>query len=226
MNLPWFVARAAGLVAWALLALSVTWGFLVSTRVLGRRPRARWLLDLHRFLGGLACIFVGIHLTAIHLDSYVEFSPVQLFVPLTSEYRPVAVAYGIVGFYLLLAIEITSLVMKRLPKLAWQVIHVCSYPLFVLATVHLLTAGTEATNVAVVLVAAVVLAEVTVFAMFRMGTSRRRAEPAPAAEAIGVPPSSPARPSATVPAPARLGSDPLRELDPVSQSTGPFPQRS
>ena len=33
MNLPWYVARAAGLVSWALLVLSMTWGFLLQTRL-------------------------------------------------------------------------------------------------------------------------------------------------------------------------------------------------
>jgi DMSO/TMAO reductase YedYZ heme-binding membrane subunit len=179
VNLPWYVARAAGLVAWALLTVSLTWGFLLSSRVLGRRPRAKWLLDLHRFLGGLAVVFVGVHVGALLLDSFVPFSPVQLLVPFTSDYRPLAVAWGIVGFYLLVAVEVTSLLMKRLPTRTWHLIHLLSYPLFAVATVHLLTAGTESGNPIVVWVAVLAATEVTVFATIRL--LWRREGPSPAA---------------------------------------------
>jgi hypothetical protein len=66
-QLPWFVARAGGIVAWALTAGSVIWGLLLSTRPLGRRPRPAWLFDLHRFLGGLAVIFTAVHVLAVAL---------------------------------------------------------------------------------------------------------------------------------------------------------------
>ena len=37
-HLTWYMARSAGLVAWALLAASMLWGLALSSRVLGRRP--------------------------------------------------------------------------------------------------------------------------------------------------------------------------------------------
>ncbi|MSW45983.1 MAG: ferredoxin-NADPH reductase, partial [Actinobacteria bacterium] len=48
----WYVSRSAGIVGWALCAASVLWGMALSTRALGRKPSAPWLLDLHRFIGG------------------------------------------------------------------------------------------------------------------------------------------------------------------------------
>lgn len=146
MNLAWNVSRAAGLVSWALLALSMGWGLLLSTSVLGRHPGPRWLLDVHRFLGGLAVIFVGVHVVALLADRYVPFTPTQVLVPLTSSYRPAAVAAGIVAMYLLVAVEATSLVRRHLPRRLWRAVHLLSYALFVLGTVHLLTAGTDSAN--------------------------------------------------------------------------------
>lgn len=146
MNLAWNVSRAAGLVSWVLLALSLAWGLLLATSVLGRRPGPRWLLDVHRFLGGLAVIFVGVHVAGLLADRYVPFTPTQVLVPLTSSYRPAAVAAGIVAMYLLVAVEATSLVRRHLPKRLWRAVHLLSYALFVLGTVHLLTAGTDAAN--------------------------------------------------------------------------------
>jgi len=111
---PWYVARAAGLVSWALLAAATLWGLALSTRALGDRPRANWLLDLHRWLGGTALAFTGVHVVALLADQYVHFGVAEILVPFTSSWHPVAVAWGVVAAYLLLAVELTSLARNRL----------------------------------------------------------------------------------------------------------------
>ena len=113
-QLPWYVARAAGIVAWALLAASVLWGLAMTTRALGPKPKRPWLLDLHRFLGGLALVFTAIHVVAIMGDSYVHFGLAEALVPLASKWHPIPVAFGIVGIYLLAAVEFTSLLRSRI----------------------------------------------------------------------------------------------------------------
>jgi predicted ferric reductase len=147
-KLWWYVARSSGLVAWWLVAASVFWGLLLSTRLLNRKPTPAWLLDLHRFLGGLSLVFTGVHLGGLVADNYTHFGPADLLVPFASDWRPGAVAWGVVGFYLLLAIEITSLFMRRIPKRIWRKVHMTSFGLFVLSTVHAFTAGTDHNNVA------------------------------------------------------------------------------
>jgi DMSO/TMAO reductase YedYZ heme-binding membrane subunit len=145
-HLTWYAARSAGLVAWGLAAASVIWGLLLSSRVFGRRPRPSWLLDLHRYLGGLAVIFTAVHVIAIVADSYVSFGLTDVLVPLASSWHPVAVAWGIVGMYLLVAIEVTSLVRDRIPTTIWRRVHYLSFPLLMLASVHGLSAGTDGTS--------------------------------------------------------------------------------
>ena len=148
-KLWWYVARASGLVAWWLVAASVLWGLLLSTRLLKRRPAPAWLLDLHRFLGGTAVVFTAVHLLGLVADSYAHFGPAELFVPLASKWRPGPVAWGVVALYVLVAVEATSLAMKRMPRKWWRAVHMSSFGLFVLSTVHALSAGTERTNPAV-----------------------------------------------------------------------------
>ena len=63
---------------------------------------------MHKFLGVLTLVFVGVHVGAILLDDFVHFSVVDVLVPFASSWHPVAVACGVVGMYLLLAIQITS----------------------------------------------------------------------------------------------------------------------
>lgn len=161
-HLAWYASRAAGLVAWGLLSASVIWGLLLSTRLLRGRPTPRWLLDLHRFLGGLAVVFTGVHVGGLVADNYLHFGVADLLVPFASGWRPGAVALGVVSLWLLLAIEITSLLMRRMPRRWWRGVHLTSYGLFWLATFHGILAGTDgsqpAFTFAVDAVAALVLA--------------------------------------------------------------------
>ena len=152
--LVWYIARSSGMVAWALLAASVLWGLSLTTKILNGRPRPSWLLDLHRYLGGLATIFVVVHVAGILADTFVHFGLASVLVPFASTWRPAAVAWGIVGLYLLTAVEVTSLVRARLPKRAWRAIHFASFPLFVVATIHALMAGTDTRTWAFELLAA------------------------------------------------------------------------
>jgi hypothetical protein len=142
-KVPWYVARSSGIVAWALILATIVWGLLLATRVLGRRPTPAWLLSLHRYLGALTVAFVGVHVGTIVLDTYTDFGITEVLVPFTGSWHPLAVAWGIVGMYLLVAIEITSLLRHRMSKRAWHAVHLLSYFLFATTTVHLLTAGTD-----------------------------------------------------------------------------------
>jgi DMSO/TMAO reductase YedYZ heme-binding membrane subunit len=142
-KIPWYVARSSGIVAWALIVATIVWGLLLATKVLGRRPGPAWLLSLHRYLGALTVAFVGVHVGAVLLDTYTDFGITDVLVPFTGSWHPMAVAWGIVGVYLLTAIEITSLLRHRMSKRAWHTVHLLSYFLFATTTVHMLSAGTD-----------------------------------------------------------------------------------
>src|SRR5205823_8781173 len=100
--------------------------------------------------------FTGVHVVAILADSFVHFSVMDVLVPLSSGWHPVAVAWGIVSMYLLAAVELTSLARRHLSKQVWRGFHFLSFPLFALATIHGLSAGTDATGKVVVITIAVV----------------------------------------------------------------------
>jgi predicted ferric reductase len=196
-QLVWYVARAGGIVAWGLAAASVVWGLALSTHVLGRTPRPAWLFDLHRFLGGVAVIFTGVHVVAILFDTYVHFSLVNVLVPFTGTWHPAAVAWGIAAMYLLVAVEVTSLARSRIPKALWRRVHFASFALFAVSTIHMLTAGTDRHSPALLLATAVtwlVIAGLTALRIVRSAsaprpvartTGDRRPAPRPVSVAAG-----------------------------------------
>jgi DMSO/TMAO reductase YedYZ heme-binding membrane subunit len=169
MNLWWATARAGGLIAWLLVTASIVWGLALSTRVLRGRPRPSWILDLHRFLGALACVFTAIHVAAISFDSYVDFGLTDLLIPGASPTSTGAVAWGIVGAYLLGAVQITSMLRRRISKSTWRRVHQMSFGLFVVATQHALAAGTDAATLVVRIVAVIAVLGVTALTAVRAG---------------------------------------------------------
>lgn len=189
-QLWWFVTRSSGVVSWALCALSVIWGLLLSTRLLGRKPAGPWLLDLHRFLGALSIAFVGVHLGALVADTYTHWGPTDLLVPFASSWKPGPVAWGIVAFYLLVAIEVTSLLRSRIPKRLWHGVHLTSFALYAASTVHLFTAGTDAPG-PLTYAAVTSIAVVAFLTVFRVLAAKDK--PASAARRI---PQRPVRPAA------------------------------
>jgi methionine sulfoxide reductase heme-binding subunit len=142
----WYVARAGGMLAYLLLSSSVVAGLLLSGRArLERWPRFA-LEDVHRFLGLLAGLFIVIHGAALLLDRVVPISLWQVLVPGTDSYRPLPVAFGIVGAELLASLALTNRYRKRLPYRVWRRAHYLNFAVWVLALVHGLTAGTDATT--------------------------------------------------------------------------------
>jgi DMSO/TMAO reductase YedYZ heme-binding membrane subunit len=197
MNLTWDIARAGGLVAWGLATASVVWGLAISTRLARKRPWPAWFLDMHRFLGALAVVFTVVHVGAVLLDSYTHFSLAAVLVPFVTTWHPAAVAWGIVAFYLLLAVEVTSLLKPRIGRTWWRRTHYLSFVLFAFATVHAVMAGTD-TRSGLVL-AALAACSVPVFALAGMR--------------LGGPP-VPVRAPRTVPAEAAPVRRPVQEPRP------------
>ncbi len=170
----WYLARSSGLVAWALLATAVFAGLLLSTRVFDRRPSPKWFTDLHRFLGGTAVIFTGIHVAMLVGDSYVHFGTKEVLVPLASNWRPVAVACGVISLWIMVAVEGTSLMMRYLPRRIWHGVHLSSFGLFVTATLHAMTDGTDTRNVVFVMGCTALLAVVLLLTLIRLAVPRER----------------------------------------------------
>jgi DMSO/TMAO reductase YedYZ heme-binding membrane subunit len=175
-QLWWHVARASGLTAWAMSAAAVLWGLALSGRTMGTRAKAPWLLDLHRFLGTLTLVFVGVHLGGLVADNYVHFGLADLFVPFASGWRTGAVAWGIVAFYVLVAVEVTSWLMRRIPKRVWRAVHLSSLLMYVMGTIHLLQAGTDASNLVLQWSVVATSLAVVFFVVYRVvGPAKRRA---------------------------------------------------
>lgn len=139
----WYAARAGGVVSYLLVSACVLAGLLLAgkRRVPGL-PRFA-VEDVHRFLGILAGTFIAVHVGAVALDTVVPFSPTQLVVPFSADYRPLATGLGIVAVELLLAVAVTNRLRSRLPYRIWRRAHYATIVVWLLATVHGILSGTD-----------------------------------------------------------------------------------
>ena len=142
-NYVWYVERAGGILAYALLSGSVILGLLLS----GKAKLSGWprfaLEDVHRFVGLLAGTFIFIHVGALLADSYLPFSLTNILVPGTAPYRPISVAFGVIAAELLVALAVTNHYRRALSYRFWRRAHYLNFVVWVLTLVHAIAAGTD-----------------------------------------------------------------------------------
>ena len=139
----WIAARASGLTAYLLLTLSVLAGLILKSRPFGRAVKAASVMDLHRLLSLLGLASLGVHGTALLLDKTVQMPVSSLFVPGSSPYRPVSVAFGVVAAELMALVVVSFSVRKLIGQKRWRLLHWSAYAIFGLATAHGLFAGSD-----------------------------------------------------------------------------------
>jgi methionine sulfoxide reductase heme-binding subunit len=143
MNVTWYVARASGMVAFALLTTTIVLGLVMSGRARLRRWPRFAVEDVHRFASLLTWAFVGIHALALLADSYLPFSVLDLVVPGSAPYRPLATALGVVAAEFLAALAVANLLRTRISYRTWRRTHYLNLGVWLLALGHGVTAGSD-----------------------------------------------------------------------------------
>jgi methionine sulfoxide reductase heme-binding subunit len=182
LPIAWYVARAAGLVAFALLTLSVWLGLAMSTRLLGAR-RQKALLGLHRTFAWSGLSMIALHGTALLFDPTLHFGLAALLVPIASAWRAGAVAAGVVAAWLSLALAASFRARRWIGQKGWRRLHYASFVAFVLSLGHALSAGTDMRGLHGPVVAMIAAGPVLWLSFYRVLVPRsasRPAAPAPA----------------------------------------------
>lgn len=141
------VTRSTGIVAMALMVLSLTWGFVFSSRATGKRLRPNWWLDLHNWLGGSALVFTAVHIVASLLDTNSGIGLVEVFVPRMSPGGR-AIAWGVLATYITTAVVFTTWPRRWKNRRWWRVVHVLSVVGTALALVHSYQSGSDSARLA------------------------------------------------------------------------------
>ena len=162
----WYLSRSTGIVGLVLLILSFAWGIFLSTRALKGVYRPAWLLGTHSWLAGTALVMTALHVISLMLDSWVRFTLSDILIPGSATWEgatrtaEIGTAIGVLSLYLVVLIQVTSYLRRRMPRSVWIGIHRLSFPVVFALLVHAGWTGTDTSN-RVYQVGAVMLAMTT-----------------------------------------------------------------
>jgi methionine sulfoxide reductase heme-binding subunit len=142
----WILARASGLLAYALLTSSVLAGLVLKARPFGTALKPATVTDLHRFLALLGLGALTVHGLALFLDDAVSIGVADLLVPGIAPYRPLWTGLGVLAAELMLVVYASFSLRKRIGARTWRRLHWATYLIFALATLHGLAAGSDSAS--------------------------------------------------------------------------------
>ncbi len=189
----WLVARASGLVALALLTVSVTLGLALSSKLLGNR-RGKLLFGWHQTIAWTALAMLVLHMVALALDPTIGFGLTGVLVPGAAPWRPIPVAAGIVTAWLMLALALSFQVRRRIGQRRWRLIHYATFAAFAIALYHAINVGSDLTGTRGLIIAGSIAAPVVWLTYARILMPRLGGKRASAPPPAPVPATSPPTP--------------------------------
>lgn len=132
----WYLSRAAGLVALALLWLSVVLGLMQATGLLSGLTGPASNVDVHAFAALLSLYAATFHAWILLWDRFVTFRWPELVLPFTANYEPVLLGLGTLAFYGGLGAVITTYLRGWMGPRVWRALHQASVIALAFGLVH------------------------------------------------------------------------------------------
>ena len=136
----WLSSRAAGVVAFVLIALSVLIGLAMANRLV----RGKTVVKLHEHMALAGLVAIAVHGITLLGDSWLNPGFKGLLVPFAMDYKPLFTGLGILGGYLAAFLGLTFYARRRIGAKRWRKLHRLTVLTYLLAVVHTLGAGTDA----------------------------------------------------------------------------------
>lgn len=149
-NFFWYLTRSSALVGYFLLWISIFLGISIKTPVLNKIIKPVYSYRIHCWISLQALIFALIHGLSLLGDRYVNFSLGNIFIPFfpqSGQYiEPSFVALGIISFYIMIILVVTSYFRENIYYSLWRGVHFLNIGLFVIVFIHALYLGTDMKN--------------------------------------------------------------------------------
>jgi sulfoxide reductase heme-binding subunit YedZ len=143
-NYPWWLAsRSAGIVAFLLIAASVTLGLFMAAGIYKRPGLKRVQLKVHQYLALSGLTMIAVHGICLLGDKWLQPGLSGIAIPFTISYRPLWVGMGIVAGYLAALLGPTYFVRRRIGTRRWRQVHRATVLVYALAVLHSLGSGTD-----------------------------------------------------------------------------------
>lgn len=145
----WYLTRSAGIAGFLLLYSVMFLGLAIRTPFLKKIIQPCYSYSVHCWLSLQALFFVFIHGIALLFDNFFGFSLGDIFVPWVFKSESLNtnfLALGIIGFYLMIILTVSSYARRLIGQKAWRFIHFLNILLYVFVVVHAYFLGTDLKN--------------------------------------------------------------------------------
>jgi sulfoxide reductase heme-binding subunit YedZ len=140
----WLASRASGLVALALITISVLLGLLMASKVLRKPALKQHLMMAHEHLALAGLVAIAVHGVTLLGDSWLAPGVAGIAVPFMIDFEPLFVGLGIIGGYLAAALGLSFYWRRRIGAKRWRSLHRATILVYVLSVAHTLGAGSDA----------------------------------------------------------------------------------
>jgi len=142
----WLASRSSGIVALLAISISVIIGLMMANG-LPRKPGAkRQLLAVHESTALAGLIAIAIHGVTLLGDHYLHPTITQIAIPFTIDYRPFYTGLGIIAGWSAAFLGLSFYARRWFGARRWRTIHRATILVWVLAVIHTLGAGTDASQ--------------------------------------------------------------------------------
>jgi sulfoxide reductase heme-binding subunit YedZ len=142
----WLASRASGIVAVTLISTSVLLGLAMAARLVPAR-RKRGVVALHQHLAMVALVAIALHGASLLGDGWLRPGLAGITIPFALHYRPAFTGAGIIAGYIAVLLGPTFYLRRRIGARAWRRLHRVTPLIWMLALVHTLGSGSDASSV-------------------------------------------------------------------------------
>lgn len=141
--LTWYIARASGLSLYLTLWVATVGGLALTTSLLDRWVSRSGVLSIHAFATHLAYGFLALHMLSIAADPTVHYGFRELLAPFAAGWREPWTGLGVLAGQLTVVIGASFGLRPRIGVRVWRALHWLTFPLYGMALLHGVGAGSD-----------------------------------------------------------------------------------
>lgn len=142
----WLASRASGLVALALVTISVGIGLLMGGKLMRRPGLGPKLAAIHEHAALAAMVAIAVHGVTLLGDAWLSPGLAGIVIPFKMAYKPLWTGLGVLGGYLVALLGLSFYARRRIGARLWRKAHRFTVVVYALAVMHTLGAGTDAST--------------------------------------------------------------------------------
>jgi methionine sulfoxide reductase heme-binding subunit len=142
----WLASRASGVVALALVTISVGIGLAMAGKFAKKPGANKTLVAIHEQTALAGLVAIGVHGLTLLGDPWLNPGLSGIVVPFTMAYKSLFTGLGIIAGWLAALLGLSFYLRRRIGAALWRKAHRATIVVYLLGVVHTLGAGTDASS--------------------------------------------------------------------------------